>query len=66
MKNDFNINLWTITASWKQEWSNIDVNSLIVYTPPDVEIRNIDEAYDSCENKTEIAKEMLASIGIKQ
>lgn len=61
----YNIGPWEINISWTEKWENfIPCQYLVFYSSPQAELDAIDKVYESRESKTDIAQELLSSIGI--
>ena len=58
------IGKWSINFSWQQEWDQIPKESLVFFSSPQAELDVIDKAFEERESDTDLAVEMLTSIGI--
>jgi hypothetical protein len=55
---------WSINFSWQQEWDQIPTENLVFFSSPEAELDAIDKAFEERESDTDLAVEMLKSIGI--
>ena len=55
---------WTINYSWQQDWDSIPKENLVFYSSPEKELEAIDKAFEERDSDTDLAADMLKSIGV--